>query len=355
MLAAQVAEGLRAAYLRTLKQYLEKTDEAALAEAYQLARRALTQGCGLIDWAALHDDAVATLDLVGQGPELLSRAGQFFRESLAPFEMTQRGYVETNTWLERLNRDLRKEIREKEELEARLIDSNRELEAFSYSVAHDLRAPLRHIGGFSEILLEDHAAELGEEARHLLERIDRAAHRMFELIDGLLALSHAMRAEMKREPVDLVAQARAIVVGLREAEPNRKVTVDIQDPLPGDGDPRLLDDVLQNLIANAWKFTSKEPEGHIQIGMDDRRSPPVYFVRDNGAGFDMAHAGVLFGVFQRLHSTEDFPGTGIGLATVERIIRRHGGLIWAESSPGQGAVFRFTLGPEAPEARPPAK
>lgn len=346
MLAARDTNGLLDAYVRALALYLAVPNEAALADAYNLGRRALAARFGLIDWASIHDDALAVLEVSSAGGDALARAGTFFRESLSPYEMTQRGYVETNSWLERLNCDLRNEIAQKARLAEQLQESNGELEAFSYSVAHDLRAPLRHIAGFSQILIEDHGAGLEQASRDLLARIGDGVRRMSELIDGLLTLSRAARAEPAREPVDLSIRARAIVSRLRQAEPNRDVIVDVAEAMNADGDPRLIDAVLENLIGNAWKFTSRTPHAHIEVGVDASNASRVYFVRDNGAGFDMSHAAKLFGVFQRLHTRDSFPGTGIGLATVQRIVRRHGGRIWAEGEIDRGATFYFTL--EAP-------
>jgi light-regulated signal transduction histidine kinase (bacteriophytochrome) len=257
--------------------------------------------------------------------------------------MTQRGYAETNRWLERLNGDLRQEVAAKERFAAELRDANEELEAFSYSVAHDLRAPLRSIQGFGQILLDQHSQNLQGDAAHLLERIIAAERRMTELIDGLLALSHATRGELVSQSVDLAARARAIAAGLTRENPERGVVFEIDEPMVALGDPRLLGAALENLIGNAWKFTSRKAVAHIRIGVDRSGSPPIFFVRDDGAGFDMSHASKLFGVFQRLHAQDAFPGTGVGLATVQRIVRRHGGRIWAEGSVDGGASFFFTL------------
>jgi light-regulated signal transduction histidine kinase (bacteriophytochrome) len=166
---------------------------------------------------------------------------------------------------------------------------------------------------------------------------------MSDLIDGLLRLSRAARREPVREPVDLSIRARRIAFRMQQAEPDRDVILEVADVMHANCDPLLADVILENLIGNAWKFTGKIPRGHIQVGVDASKTPPVYFVRDNGAGFDMAYADKLFGVFQRLHMSDSFPGTGIGLATVQRIVRRHGGRIWAESQVDRGAVFYFTL------------
>jgi hypothetical protein len=223
---------------------------------------------------------------------------------------------------------------------------NRELEAFSYSVSHDLRAPLRSIDGFSQALLEDSGSTLSGDAQGHLKRIRGAAQRMAQLIDALLSLSQVSRGELRRGPVDLSALVRAVTTRLREASPGREVELAIQEGVSGDGDARLLEAVLENLLGNAWKFTRKQPRARIAFTSDGR----VHQVRDNGAGFDMAYAAKLFGTFQRLHSNSDFEGTGIGLATVQRIIHRHGGRIWAEGRPGEGATFSFTLGAEPPAA-----
>jgi signal transduction histidine kinase len=214
--------------------------------------------------------------------------------------------------------------------------ANRELEAFSYSVAHDLRAPLRAIDGFSQALIEDYADKLDGDARRYLERVRVASQTMAELIDALLALSRVTRAELQRRIVDVSALAREIAVDL-ERESHRDLV--IADGLTADADPKLLAIVLQNLLGNAWKFTAKQPAARIEVGRD----ADGFFVRDNGAGFDMQRASKLFGVFQRLHLDTEFPGTGIGLATVRRIVERHGGRVWARGAVGMGATFWFTL------------
>lgn len=221
--------------------------------------------------------------------------------------------------------------------------ANRELESFSYSVAHDLRSPLRSLDGFSQALLEDYSSVLDDQGKDYLQRVRRGSQRMGQLIDDLLRLSRITRVGMQRRVVDLGQVAARIVGELRESEPSREVEVDVAGEMVVEGDPELLGVVLQNLIGNAWKFTSKEPAAKIEIGMSERDGRPACFVRDNGTGFDMAFADKLFGAFQRLHSEADFPGTGIGLATVRRIIHRHGGRVWAESEVGRGATFYFTL------------
>ncbi len=226
--------------------------------------------------------------------------------------------------------------------------ANRELESFSYSVSHDLRAPLRTIDGFSQALLEDYRDKLPPDAQHFLERVRVAAQRMAKLIDDLLELSRISRVPVERKPIDVTALARNIAEELQQADPERKVEFDIAPDLKATGDPELLRVVLQNLMNNAWKFTSKKASARIEVGMQNEKGERVFYVRDNGAGFDMAYASKLFGAFQRLHAVTEFPGTGIGLATVQRIVHKHGGRVWAESVVDQGATFYFTL--QAPEA-----
>jgi PAS domain S-box-containing protein len=227
---------------------------------------------------------------------------------------------------------------------AELEAANDELEAFCFSVSHDLRAPLRAIDGFSEVLLKDYEDKLDEQGQRCLHRVRGATQRMAQLIDDLLGLSRVTRVEMRSEEVNLTAAARDIVAELRRLDPERNVEVTIAEGLTARGDPRLLRQVLENLLGNAWKYSSKQPAARIEMGTcDGKNGRAVYFVSDNGAGFDMRYADKLFEVFQRLHSVSQFPGTGVGLATVQRIIRRHGGEVWAKGAVGQGATFYFTV------------
>lgn len=219
-----------------------------------------------------------------------------------------------------------------------------ELESFSYSVSHDLRAPLRTIDGFSLALQEDYAATLGPDGQDYLDRIRAASQRMGELIDGLLRLSRVTRSELRWERVDLSAMARGIAAELQRTQPDRPAAFSIQEGLVATGDSQLLRVVLDNLLGNAWKFTAKRNEARIEFSASEEDRQTTYVVRDNGAGFDMAFAGKLFGPFQRLHGMTEFEGTGIGLATVQRIINRHGGRIWAEGAVEGGASFFFSLG-----------
>lgn len=242
-----------------------------------------------------------------------------------------------------LNKTLEQRVAERTH---ELALANRELKAFSYSVSHDLRAPLRAINGFVEILLEDHAATLNEEALECAQRIRHSGWRMSELIDDLLALSMASRQELRYEPVDLSAVVREIVATLREHEPDRAVKLTIQDGVATDGDRQLLKIALQNLLSNAWKYTGRTADAHIEFGCDDVDGQRHFYVRDNGAGFDMAQADRLFTPFARLHEAHEYEGTGVGLATVQRIVERHAGRIRAQGESGKGATFYFTLGTE---------
>lgn len=221
--------------------------------------------------------------------------------------------------------------------------ANRELEAFSYSVAHDLRSPLRSIDGFSQALLEDYLDKLDDEGKDYLGRVRAAAQRMAQLIDDLLSLSRVTRSELHRGRVDLSELAREIVAGLRRSNADRDVRFLVQDGLVADADARLVGVALENLLANAWKFTAKKKSATIEVGSTVVDEQVAYFVRDDGAGFDMAYANKLFTAFQRLHAKAEFDGTGIGLATVQRIVLRHGGRVWAEGAIGKGATFWFTL------------
>jgi light-regulated signal transduction histidine kinase (bacteriophytochrome) len=242
--------------------------------------------------------------------------------------------------LRQLNAELEQRVYERT---AQLPAVNRELEAFSYSVSHDLRAPLRAIDGFSQALLEDYSAALDKQGQDYLRRVRAATQRMGDLIDDMLALSRVTRQEMDYQAVDLNQLAHDIIELYQQSEPERRVEVKIAEHLVTQGDERLLAILLQNLIGNAWKFTSKRELAKIEIGKTEHDGQPYFFVRDNGAGFDSANVGRLFGAFQRLHHAQDFDGTGIGLATAQRIINRHGGHIFAHGEVDQGAVFYFTL------------
>jgi light-regulated signal transduction histidine kinase (bacteriophytochrome) len=291
----------------------------------------VADGSGVLDMAAVHQAALASL--VANSTDA---AADFFRELLSPFEMMLRGYIEANTELRQINEAL---LREREAV----LAANRDLESFSYSVSHDLRAPLRAMAGFSAALDEAETGPLNPTQHEYVTRIRDNAAIMSRLIQALLELSRVARADVARARVDLTALGRDVAGKLHHADPERNVELVVQDSLVVDADPRLLRVVVENLLGNAWKFTSKRPTAQIELGVLPTAPEVTYFVRDDGAGFDMAYATHLFGAFARLHSANDFEGTGIGLATVHRIIRRHHGKIWAESHPDQGATFFFTL------------
>jgi signal transduction histidine kinase len=253
--------------------------------------------------------------------------------------------------LAQMNTDLHGEIierlRTEEELRRRTVQleaANAELDTFAYSISHDLRAPLRSLSGFSQALMEDYGDKLAGDALDYLTRICRASQRMGQMIDDLLTLSRATRVALQWEPVDLSAMAAMIAAELSETDLDRQVGWEIAPKITAQGDSRVLRIVLENLLHNAWKFTSKHDTATIVFGTQQLDGDTVYLVRDDGAGFDMAYVDKLFGVFQRLHAMTEFEGTGIGLATVARLIRRHGGCIWAEGAVDQGATFYFTLG-----------
>ncbi|HEY4128851.1 MAG TPA: ATP-binding protein [Gammaproteobacteria bacterium] len=240
----------------------------------------------------------------------------------------------------RLNVELEARVRERTK---KLEEANGELEAFSYSVSHDLRAPLRAMDGFSQRLIADYGPKLDEQAKGYLSRIRAGAVRMGQLIEDLLSLARITRLELARREVDVSALAHVVLTELQQREPERKVHVSVWEGVHVEADVRMVRVALENLLGNAWKFTSKTPEARIELGMMQEGERKVIFVRDNGAGFDMAYSDKLFGPFQRLHGVNEFPGTGVGLATVQRIVFRHGGRIWCQAKPDMGATFFFTF------------
>jgi PAS domain S-box len=254
--------------------------------------------------------------------------------SAAIRDVTKRKRMEED--VQKLNEDLKQRA-------AQLEAANKELEAFSYSVSHDLRAPLRSIDGFSHVLLEDYSDQLPDEGRNYLERVRAAAQRMAVLIDDLLNLSRLTRTALQPKFINLSRMTEEIANGLRESQRERQASFSIAPDLMVEADPHLMHIVLENLLSNAWKFTSKREQAVIEFGQKAHVKERTFYVRDNGVGFNMEYADKLFGVFQRLHSVSEFPGTGVGLATVQRIISIHGGQIWAESVEGQGTTFYFTL------------
>jgi len=296
----------------------------------------MNEGLGVLDMVTLHRAAVAR----ATNDETSARAATFFMEALSPFEMALGGYRASNAELKRLNDSLRKQ---KDAVE----DVNRELESFSYSVSHDLRAPLRSIDGFSQILLEEFGAKLDDDGKKYLRHVREAAQQMAMLIDDLLSLARVSRSELRRVDVDLSALVRGVAERLRASSPERNARFEIQDGVRVMGDERLLGVLVENLLGNAWKFTSKRERTEIVFTCEMQDGRLVYRVGDNGAGFDMAHAEKLFAAFQRLHAASEFEGNGVGLAIVQRVVHRHEGKVWAEGAVERGASFSFTLDTES--------
>jgi signal transduction histidine kinase len=335
-------------FARTIAAPVQQLSEAALA---------ISHG----DWQLVLplSDAV---DEVGDLTRAFSQMSEHLLTAQGDLEKQAKALQNTNTRLHleitehqqaqeeihRLNMALEQRVLQRT---AQLKVANQELEAFAYSVSHDLRAPLRSIDGFSQALLDDYGEQLDDEGQEFLHRVRGASQRMAQLIDDLLYLSRITRGEMIRQSVDLSGLAKLVVQELQLDNPQRQVEMLVQPKVTAEGDPRLLRVVLENLLANAWKFTGQREQSRIEFGVEKKRSfvgdgystEDIYYVRDNGAGFDPAYADKLFGVFQRLHRVDEFPGTGIGLATVQRIIHRHGGRVWAEGEVGTGATFFFTL------------
>jgi PAS domain S-box-containing protein len=249
-------------------------------------------------------------------------------------DITQRKKADEK--IQKLNESLQKHSIE-------LASANKELEAFSYSASHDLRTPLRAIDGFSQALLEDYGDALDEQGKDFIQRIRKAIQKMGQLIDDMLRLSRLTRTEIGSEKIDFTSLARVVIEKLQRTEPSRKVKIKIQEGMIVKGDKKLLEILLDNLLGNAWKFTAKTKHPSIEVSSTIKHNQTVYIIKDNGAGFDMAHCDKLFVLFQRLHSTDEFSGTGIGLAIVQRIIYKHGGKIWAEGEIEKGATFFFTL------------
>jgi len=276
--------------------------------------------------------------------------GDEFGAFAEAFNLMLEKLARANAELEETILKLRGEIAQREQVEQALRVqrhtlevANSELETFSYSVSHDLRAPLRAIDGFAQMLDDDYGERLDGEGKRYVQRVRKGAQRMGILIDELLELARVSRVGLKPTTVDLSAMAHEVVADLAAAEPGREVAVNVSPGLAAWGDAQLLHVVLANLLGNAWKYTRHASAAQIDFATAREHGDSVFYVRDNGAGFDMKHAGQLFRAFHRLHTEHEFEGTGIGLATVDRIIRRHGGRIWGEGAPGGGATFRFTL------------
>ena len=288
--------------------------------------------------------ASASYRIVGLRPVAVYDGAGEFREWIGTVtDIDDRRRAEDE--VRRLNVELEGRVRDRT---AKLEEANSELESFSYSVSHDLRAPLRTIDGYSQALILDFGSQVNEKMRNYLDRIQAGTKRMGQLIEDLLSLSRISRHQLERRPVDLSAMAEQVLQELQQREPERKVQVSVWDGIMVDADPRLLKVALENLLGNAWKFTSKTPDARIEVGMVEEGVRHTIFVRDNGAGFDMAYADKLFGAFQRLHGVNEFPGTGVGLATVQRVMFRHGGRIWCQAKPDKGATFFFTLQEDNP-------
>ncbi|HDQ00081.1 MAG TPA: PAS domain-containing protein [bacterium] len=289
------------------------------------------------DFSVVHDsENVRWYDMVSY--PLKNSDGKVIGVIQSIRDITRRKLAEQETF--KLNQELEQRVAVRT---AQLAVANKELESFSYSVSHDLRAPLVRIDGFSQLLIDNFSDKIDDEARHYLQRIRSSVLQMSQLIDDLLLLSRVTRSVMKRTEVDLSSLAKQITDSLQESDPQRQVQFAIKDGVKVNGDLGLLRLALENLINNAWKFTQKTNQAKIEIGLLNGGPDQVVFIRDNGAGFDKQHSNKLFSPFQRLHSEKDFPGNGIGLATVQRIIHRHGGKIWAEGQLNQGATFYFTL------------
>jgi light-regulated signal transduction histidine kinase (bacteriophytochrome) len=285
----------------------------------------------------LKDMQVAVLNILEDSTADRLRAEAAVKASLNILEDLSDAQAEIRT----LNVELEARV---EQRTAELVVANKNLEAFTYSVAHDLRSPLRTLSGYSEALREDYGDRIDETGRWYTERIQAATERMGALIDDLLNLSQVSRAEMSLGPVDLSTEVAAIAGELQTREPGRRVRFALQDGVWVNADRTLIRTVLQNLVENAWKYTAKRDDATIEFGTTAAEDARVCcYVRDNGAGFDPAFGGKLFQPFQRLHAVTEFPGTGIGLASVRRIIERHGGRVWAEGAVGRGATFYFTL------------
>ncbi len=318
--------------------------DAAMLSSQTLAKTFSLRGCASTPIFAGTGEVLGTFALYWREPHLADDAETEAVQKAAYLASIYLDRERREQEIHQLNAELEERVTTRT---AELQAVNRELEAFSYSVSHDLRAPLRAIDGFSNILLQSHAEQLDEPSRNLLGRIVAAAQRMGRLIDDMLALARINRSPLHFEPLDLATIARAIADELAQTQPERAVEVLIPESLPEVADPNLIRVVLENLLGNAWKFTRNRHQARIEFSMAMGGGERVYCVKDNGVGFDMVYADKLFGPFQRLHRPEEFPGTGIGLATVQRLIHRHRGRIWAESRPGHGAAFYFTLEAQA--------
>ncbi len=325
-------------YATALRAYLKDPDESTLEAAYELGRTALDNGSGVIAIVGAHAEAFRSM-LESSQIAIWTHSVSFLVECLAPLEMAHRGFMEANQTLQTLNADLER--------------TNRDLQSFATSIAHDLRTPLRALAGYSAALREDCADDLGDVGRGYAERIEAASEHMGQVLDDLLRISVVARAKIKLQQVDLGAEVASISEELQRESPDRRVRLTIQQPAWVLADRSLIRTVLQDLLDNAWKFTSGQDDASIEFGTTPAADARVCcYVRDNGAGFDPAYVDKLFKPFQRLHTAREFPGSGIGLASVRQIVDRHGGHAWAEGSVGHGATISFTLPAIEPAGQP---
>jgi light-regulated signal transduction histidine kinase (bacteriophytochrome) len=322
-------EKFETAYKRSLQECLAGAGEIALQQGYELGRQAIRDNLGVMDIVSAQRkvllELLAGAKTVDDCLKLVKSSHDLFAECLAPFELTHRGFLEI------------------ESLNNRLEAANKELESFSYSVSHDLRAPLRAIDGYSRMILKRRGEDFDEETRRQFRSIRDNVETMGRLIDNLLAFSRLGKQGMSKTRLDMEAMIRDVWQNLLTVNPTRNMTLLTEGIQPGIGDQSLIREVFSNLLGNAVKFTRTREITQIEAGSSTKDGEPVYYVRDNGVGFDMKYYDKLFGVFQRLHNPNEYEGTGIGLALVQRIIHRHGGRVWAESKINEGTCFYFTL------------
>jgi len=343
LLAAIVDSSDDAIFSKTLDGVITTWNKAAERIYGYAAREVLGQPASILMPEDRRDEMARILGRIRRGERVdhfettrRTKAGDLITVSLTVSPIRSDGEIVGASSIAR-------DITEREHARQALEEANKDLQGFASSVAHDLRAPLRALSGFSEALLEEFGDSLGETGRDYALRIVAASERMGTLIDDLLELSRVARAELRTGPVDLSAEAESVAQELRRRDPARRVHFAIQPGVHATADPALIRTVLQNLLENAWKFTSRQDDATIEFGTIAASGAGVCYVRDDGAGFDQAYAGKLFRPFERLHSSSEFPGSGIGLASVRRIIQRHGGRVWASGATGQGATFYFTL------------
>lgn len=327
-------------YESALMDYLASVRESVLKEAYELGRQAIADGFGVLDIAAVHYEILPSIVINAHSSEentlILKQTGDFFIECLSPFEITHRGFQEANVTLHTLNDNLKQST-------IKLENLNKELETFSYSVSHDLRAPLRAIYGFSKIILEDYEEKLDENGKSVLRTIYSNAQKMGQLITDILNFSRISRREFKRVKINMNLLIREVIDEFKNTLPEKKHIFTVTDVPNALGDYIMLKEVWRNLVSNAIKFSSIKEKPIIEIGAFESHGEQTYFIKDNGVGFDMKYKGMLFEIFQRLHSEQDFEGTGVGLSIVKRIIEKHRGRVWGEGEVGKGATFYFTL------------